>query len=76
MSLEALKKEIKSTSTLEGLRHLYQKYGGMKQKIMPFIMERKSEIENTSQIIDEKQIIKTKTRQNNGIDSSESASDQ
>ena len=76
MSLEAVKQEIKSTSTLEGLRQLYQKYASLKQQIMPFIMERKSEIENTSQIIDEKQIINPKTIKNNGIDSNKPSSGQ
>ncbi|WP_242083166.1 AAA family ATPase [Aestuariivivens sediminis] len=73
-SLEAIKQEIKSTATLEGLRHLYQKYGSLKQQIMPFIMDRKSEIENHAQIVEDKQIIKTKTTQNNGIDSNKPAS--
>ena len=59
--LEAIVKEIKATTTLEGLRHLYQKHNALKQQITPLIINRKSEIENTSQIVDNKQIINTKT---------------
>ena len=75
-SLEDVKQEIKSTTTLEGLRHLYQKYGALKQQIKPLIIARKSEIENTAQIIDKKQIIQTKYIKNNGIDSSNPKSGQ
>jgi len=74
VSLEDVKKEINNTTTLEGLRHLYQKYGSLKQQIKPLIIERKSEIENTVQIIDNKQIIQTKSIQKNGINSNESTS--
>ena len=71
VSLDDVKKEINATTTLEGLRHLYQKYNSLKQQIHPLIMTRKSEIENTAQmIVDNKQIINPNTIQNNGIDSS------
>ena len=71
VSLDDVKKEINATTTLEGLRHLYQKYNSLKQQIHPLIMARKSEIENTTQmIVDNKQIINPNTIQNNGIDSS------
>jgi hypothetical protein len=69
VSLDDVKKEINATTTLEGLRHLYQKYNSLKQQIHPLIITRKSEIENTTQIIDNKQIINPKTIENNGIDS-------
>jgi hypothetical protein len=74
VSLNEVKKEINSATTLEGLRHLYQKYNSLKQQITPLIMNRKSEIENTTQIVDNKQIINPKTIQNNGIDNSNTAS--
>jgi hypothetical protein len=75
VSLDDVKKEINATTTLEGLRHLYQKYNSLKQQIHPLIMTRKSEIENTTQmIVDNKQIINPKTIQNNGIDSSNTTS--
>ena len=70
VSLDDVKKEINATTTLEGLRHLYQKYNSLKQQIHPLIMARKSEIENTAQIVDNKQIINTKTIQQNGISNS------
>jgi len=69
-SLEMIQHEIKATTTIEGLRHLYQKYNSLKQQIAPLIMDRKSEIENSTQIIHNKHIIQTKSIQNNGIDSS------
>jgi hypothetical protein len=73
-SLEMIQQEIKATTTLEGLRHLYQKYNSLKQQITPLIMDRKVEIESTSQIIVNKHIINPKTIQNNGIDSNKSTS--
>ncbi|WP_246046849.1 AAA family ATPase [Hyunsoonleella aestuarii] len=76
VSLEDVKQEINATNTLEGLRHLYQKHRSLKQEIHSLIMARKSEIENTSQIVDNKQIINTKTIQNNGIDNSNTTSGQ
>ena len=71
VSLDDVQKEINATTTIEGLRHLYQKYNSLKQQIHPLIISRKSEIENTAQIIDNKQIIQSsKTIQENGINSS------
>lgn len=76
-SLEDVKKEINNTTTLEGLRHLYQKHNSLQQQIKPLILSRKSEIENTIQIIDNKQIIQSsKPIQNNGINSSNTTSSQ
>jgi hypothetical protein len=74
VSLDDVKKEIQATTTIEGLRHLYKKYNSLKQQIKPLIISRKSEIENTTQIIDNKQIIQPKSIQNNGIDNSKPAS--
>lgn len=72
ISLEDIKQEISNTTTLEGLRHLYQKHSTLKQQIKPLIMDRKAEIENTTQmIVDNKQIINPKTIHNNGIDNNE-----
>jgi len=76
LSLENVIQEIKSTTTIEGLRHLYQKHIGLKQQIQPLIMERKSEIEGTMQIVDNKQIINPKNIQDNGIDSNTTDSGQ
>lgn len=72
ISLEDIKQEISNTTTLEGLRHLYQKHSTLRQQIKPLIMDRKAEIENTTQmIVDNKQIINPKTIHNNGIDNNE-----
>ncbi|MFH4969317.1 AAA family ATPase [Gaetbulibacter sp. M240] len=70
ISLEDVKQEIKATTTVEGLRHLFHKHGALKQQILPLILERKSEIEKTAQIADNKQIINTKSIQQNGINNS------
>lgn len=70
ISLEDVKLEIKNTTTLEGLRHLYQKYSNIKQQVKPLILERKAEIENNFQIIDNKEIINTKTFTKNGTNNS------
>ena len=70
ISLEDIKQEIRTTTTVEGLRHLFHKHEALKKQILPLILERKSEIENTAQmIVDNKQIINPNTIQNNGIDS-------
>jgi len=61
VSLDDIKREINATATLEGLRHLYQKYDNLRQQIKPLIMDRKSEIENKVQIVDSKQIVQTKS---------------
>ena len=63
VSLDTIRREIKATTTLEGLRHLYQKYHALNKQVKPLIIDRKAEIENTAQIIDNEQIIQTKTIQ-------------
>ncbi|MBD0823471.1 AAA family ATPase [Aestuariibaculum marinum] len=74
VSLEDIKQEINATTTLEGLRLLYQKYDGLKTQIKPLIIERKSEIEGITQIVENKQIIQTNT--NHGIESDNTTSSQ
>ncbi|GAA4292657.1 AAA family ATPase [Aestuariibaculum suncheonense] len=74
VSIEDIKQEINATITLEGLRHLYQKYDGLKTQIKPLIIERKSEIEGITQIVENKQIIQTNT--NHGIESDNRTSGQ
>ena len=61
VSLESIRLEVKTATTLEGLRHLYQKYNSISEQVKPLILERKAEIENNSQIIDNAQIIRSKT---------------
>jgi hypothetical protein len=76
VSIENIKQEIERTTTLEGLRHLYQKYSTVQKQIKPLIVKRKSELENTTQIINNNQIISSKTIHNNGIDNSNPTSGQ
>lgn len=70
-SLETIKKEISETTTIEGLRHLYQKYNALQEEIKPLIMEKKQQLENISnQLIENKDIIQSKPIHKNGIDNS------
>lgn len=64
ISLEAIREEISSCTTLEGLRHLYSKHSALKHVVKPLIMERKAVIENTLHIIENKDIIQTPHSQN------------
>lgn len=58
LSLDQAKKELEVCTTLEGLRHLYQKYIGLKEFIHPLILNRKAEIEAVeNQVISDKEII-------------------
>ena len=75
VSLETIKQEILACTTLEGLRHLYQKHKDLQEQIKPFIIYRKTEIESSQYIIDNKQIIQTKIHSKNGIDNSTGSSD-
>lgn len=64
ISLEAIREEISSSTTLEGLRCLYSKHSALKHVVKPLIMERKAVIENTLHIIENKDIIQTPHSQN------------
>jgi len=69
--LEEIEAEIKECTTLEGLRHIYGKYPNHQITIKDLVIKRKSEIESTTQIIANKQIIQSsKSIQENGINSS------
>ncbi|WP_224487865.1 AAA family ATPase [Robertkochia flava] len=46
-----VKKEILACETIEGLRHLYQKYQSLKNELMPLILSRKEALEKTERII-------------------------
>lgn len=74
VSLDNIKQEIKSTTTLEGLRHLYEKYNSLQSQIKPLIIQRKTEIESNTQIIENKDIIKSKPIKPNGINNSRTTS--
>ena len=66
LSVEQAKREIASCTTIEGLRHLYQKYQGLKKEVYPMILNRKSVLETvTDQIVSSETIINPlKTKEN------------
>ena len=70
LSLEQAEKEIKECTTVEGLRHLYQKYSSLQKELNPIILERKKEIESVSEmIVEPKEIINHNNLNENGINS-------
>ncbi|MDD7913190.1 AAA family ATPase [Polaribacter ponticola] len=70
LSIEKAKKEIAECTTVEGLRHLYQKYSSLKKELNNTILNRKQEIEKVkSMIVDNKEIIHNNKTSENGISS-------
>jgi hypothetical protein len=70
VSIADAKKEIASCTTIEGLRHLYQKYSSLKTQLNATILNRKQEIENIeSMIVDRNEIINNNKNSENGISS-------
>ena len=70
VSIADAKKEIAECSTVEGLRHLYQKYSGLKKELNDTILNRKQEIEKVKSIVVEnKEIIHNNKTSENGISS-------
>jgi hypothetical protein len=58
LSVDQARKEIDVCTTIEGLRHLYQKYVGLKELIHPIIINRKAELEAiNNQVVSNKEII-------------------
>ncbi|WP_027078860.1 AAA family ATPase [Maribacter antarcticus] len=58
LSVDQARKEIEVCTTIEGLRHLYQKYIGLKELTHPIIINRKAELEAIhSQVVSKKEII-------------------
>ena len=72
ISLDDIKAEIESCTTLEGLRMLYHRqHKSLQVKIQPYILKRKEELDAlTSQLIEEKNIINTNTETNGNNDKS------
>jgi len=69
-SIDEIKAEINSCDTIEGLKHLYNKYSSLQQQIHPLILERKTVLDNVSnQIIDKKEIVNPSKTQQNGTHS-------
>jgi hypothetical protein len=68
-SVEQAKTEIENCTTIEGLKHLYNKYYSLKETIKPYLNKRKVEIDKLNdQVIDPKQIVEPIKMQDNGID--------
>lgn len=58
ISIEKIKTEITACETLDGLKHVYNKYPSLQTEIYPIIMARKETIDNlSSQLIQDDQII-------------------
>lgn len=68
VSLERVREEILNCTTIERLKHIYNKHSALKQLIKPLIIERKNQIENSLNIIENKDIIQT-THSPNGNNS-------
>lgn len=70
ISLDAIKQEITTCETVEGLRHLYKKYPSMQTQIHPLLIIRKSELEGISaNLISEESIIEPENTVENGANS-------
>lgn len=70
VSLDKVKEEIRFCNTVEGLKHIYNKYNSLQQQIHPLILKRKEEMDNVAnQVIDKKQIVEPTNNSNNGASS-------
>lgn len=70
ISLDAIKQEITTCETVEGLRHLYKKYPSMQAQIHPLLIIRKSELEGISaNLISEESIVEPENTVENGASS-------
>jgi len=62
VSIAQAKTEILKCETIEGLKHLYQKYPSLQKQIHPLILDRKQELDAVqSQLIDTNEVEPTKT---------------
>ena len=67
VSIADAKKEIAECTTVEGLRHLYQKYLPLKKELHDTILNRKQEIESVkSMVVERKEIIHNNKISENG----------
>lgn len=59
VSLEEAKKEVEECSTVDGLKHLFNKYQSIQKQVHPLIIRRKEEIDGISkQIITKENVVK------------------
>lgn len=67
VSIADAKKEIAECTTVEGLRHLYQKYLPLKKELNDTILSRKKEVESVkSMVVERKEIIHNNKISENG----------
>lgn len=59
ITIQQAKKEIISCDTIEGLKHLYQKFAPMKNQLQEIFISRKKEIESLEQVASSKQVIQS-----------------
>ena len=65
VSLDKVKQEIKTCSTVDGLKHIYNKYNSLQREIHPLILERKGQIDNLKeQVVDKNKIINQNQEEN------------
>jgi len=70
ISLDNVKQEINECTTIDGLKHLYNKYGSLQDQIHPLILARKAELDSVSnQVIDKQNIIQPTNLNQDGINS-------
>ena len=70
LSLEDVKQEIESCTTVDGLSELYSKYTSMQSEIHPLLIKRKQSIENmNNQVIDQENIVEPNKIKDHGINS-------
>jgi AAA domain-containing protein len=70
VSIEEAKADIKDATTIEGLRHIYEKYSSLQKQIHPLILERKAELDGISnQVIEKESIINQTKIESNGASS-------
>jgi len=70
LTIKQAKIEISNCTTIDGLRHLYQKYHGLKKEVYPFILERKTVLESISnQIVPLETIINPTKTSNHAVNS-------
>lgn len=69
VSIEQIKQEIDSCTSVEALKHIYTKYSSFQTETKPLLVKRKDELESfKSQLIDTKEIIESAKTEDNGID--------
>ncbi len=70
LSLEQANIEIQSCTTVEGLKHLYQKYNGLQKQVHPLIMKRKAQLDALGNLVEEDNIINANKETNGSYNKS------